>query len=77
MTFAKNMNIIRSQHVAPCIGNAEYPLPTRVRIATGDKYPGDRDCKIRNTIAFEDPTHSRSDWAKAPIAIHIRILVGR
>ena len=48
---------------------------TRARIATGDKCPGGRDGKIRNAIAFENPTHSRSDWAKAPIAIHIRILV--
>ena len=31
--------------------------------------------QIRNAIAFEDPTHSWSDGAKAPIAIHIRILV--
>ena len=31
---------------------------------------------IRNaTFAFEDRTHSWSDGAKAPIAIHIRILV--
>ena len=75
--FAKDMNKIPSQHVAPCNGNGGYPLPTRARIATEDTYPGGGDCKIRNAIAFEDPTHSRSDGAKAPIAIHIRILVLR
>ena len=75
VTFAKDMKKIPSQHVAPCNGNGGYPLPTRARIATGDKYPGGGDCKIRDAIAFEDPTRSRSDGAKAPIAIHIRILV--
>ena len=77
MTLAKDMNKIPSQHVAPRNGNGGYPLPTRARIATGDKYPGDGGCEIRNAIAFEDPTHSRSDGAKAPIAIHIKILVRR
>ena len=74
VTPVKNMKKIPSQHVAPCNGNAGYPLPTRARTATGDKYPGGA---IRNAIAFEDPTHSRSDGAKAPIAIHIRIPVRR
>ena len=77
VTLTKAMNKIPSQHVAPCIGNGGYPLPTRARIATGDTYPGSGDCKIRNAIAFEDPTHSRSGEVKAPIAIHIRILVRR
>ena len=77
MKLAKDMNKVPSQHVAPCNGNGGYPLPTRARIATGDKYPGGGDCKIRNAIAFEDPTHSRSDGAKAAIAMHIRILVRR
>ena len=77
MTFIKNMNKTPSQHVAPCNGNEGYTLPTRARIATGDTYQGGGDGKIRNAIAFEDPTHSRSDGAKAPIAIHIRILVLR
>ena len=57
MTFIKNMNKTPSQHVAPCNGNGGYPLPTRARIATGDKYPGGGDGKIRNAIAFEDHTH--------------------
>ena len=77
MIFIKNMNKTPSQHVAPCNGNGGYPLPIRARIGTGDKYPGGGDSKIRNAIAFEDPTHSRSDRAQAPIAIHIRILVRR
>ena len=77
MTFIKNMNKTPSQHVAPCNGNEGYSLRTRACIATGDTYPGGEDCKISNAIAFEDPTHSRSDGAKAPIAIHIRILVRR
>ena len=75
MTFTKNMNNAPSQHVAPCNGNTGYSLPTRARIANGDKYQGGADDKIRNTIAFEDPTHSRGDGAQAPIAVHIRILV--
>ena len=75
--FTKDMNKTPSQHAAPCNGNGGYPLPTQARIATGDKYPGGGDGKIRNAIAFEQPTHSRSDGAKAPIAFHIRILVRR
>ena len=71
VTFAKDMNKISSQHVTPCNGNEGYPLPTWAVVATGDTYPGGGDCKIPNAIAFEDPTHSRSDGAKAPIAIHI------
>ena len=31
--------------------------------------------QICNAIAFEDPTDSRSDGAKGPIAIHIGVLV--
>ena len=73
----KDMNKTPSQHAAPCNGNGGYPLPTRAHIVTGDKYPGGVDGKIRNAIAFEDPSHSRSDGAKAPIAIHIRIPVPR
>ena len=67
MTFTKNMINIRSQHVASCNGNEGHSLPTRARIATGKKYPGGGDGKIRNAIAFEDPTNSRSDGAKAHI----------
>ena len=74
VTLIKNMNKIPSQHVAPCNGNEGYSLPTRACIATVDKYPSGLD---RNAIAFEDPTHPRSDGAKAPIAIHIRIRVRR
>ena len=77
MTFARDMRKIPRQKVTPCNGNEGYPLPLWARIATEDKYPGGGDCKIRNAIAFEDPTHSRSDKAKAPIAIHIRIPVHR
>ena len=75
MKFNMNMKSAPSQHVAPCNGNTGYSLPTPARIATRDKYPGGGDSKIRNAIAFEDPTHLRSDGAKAPIAIHIGILV--
>ena len=75
VSFVKNMKKKPSQHVAPWNGNEGYSLPTRARIATRGTYPGGRDCGIRNAIAFEDPTHSRSDGAKAPIPIHIRILV--
>ena len=77
MTFIKDLNRIPSQHVAPCNGNEGYSLPTRARIATGDTYPGSGDGRICNAIAFEDPTQSRTDGAKAPIAIYIRILVRR
>ena len=77
MTFIKIMNKTPSQHVAVCNGNEGYSLPNRARIATGDTDPGGGDCEIRNGIVFEDPTHSRSEGAKASIAIHIRILVRR
>ena len=77
VTLVKNMNKIPREHVAPCNGNEGYSLPTRARIATGGTYPGGGDGKIRNALASEDPTHSRSDGAKAPIAIHIRIPVRR
>ena len=77
MTFTKDMNNAPSQHVAPCNCNTGYSLPTRAHIATGDKYQGGGDGKIRNNKAFEDPTHSRADRGKAPIAVHIRILVRR
>ena len=43
MKFIKDMKRIPSQHAAPCNGNGGYRLPTRARIATGDKYPGGRD----------------------------------
>ena len=72
--FTRDMNKTPSQHAAPCKGNGGYPLPTRAHIATWDKYPGGGDGKMRNAIAFEDPTHSRSDAAKAPIAIHLKHL---
>ena len=77
VTFTKNMKNLPSQHVARCNGSEASSLPTRAPIATGGKYPGGGDGKIRNTIAFEDRIHSRLDGAKAPIAIHIRILVSR
>ena len=77
MTFIKSMDKTPSQHVAPCNGSGRYLSPTPARIATGEKYPGGGDGKICNAIAFEDPTDSRSDGAKAPIVIHIRILVRR
>ena len=41
--FIKDMKSTPSQHAAPCNGNGGYPLPTRARIATGDKYPGSGD----------------------------------
>ena len=75
--FAKDMKKIPSEHAAPCNGNGGYTLPNWARIGTWDKYPGGGDGKIRNAIAFEDATHSRNDGAKAPIAIHSRILVRR
>ena len=77
MTLIKTMNKTPSQLVAPCNGNEGYSLQTRPRLATGNTYPGGGHSKICNTIAFEDPTHSRTDVAKAPIAINIRILVRR
>ena len=77
MKFTKDMNKAPSQQVARHNGNTGYSLPNWASIATGDKYPGGRDGKIRNAIAFQDPTDSRSDGAKAPIAMHIRILVRR
>ena len=43
MKFIKNMKSTPSQHAAPCNGNGGYPLPTRARKATRDKYPGGRD----------------------------------
>ena len=77
LKFTKDMKKTPSQHAVTCNGNGGYPFPTRAHIATRDKYPGGGDGKIRNAIAFEYPTHSQSDGAKAPIAIHIRILVRR
>ena len=41
--FTKDMKSAPSQHAAPCNGNGGYPLPTRARIATWDKYPGGGD----------------------------------
>ena len=41
--FIKHMKRIPSPHAAPCNGNGGYSLPTRARIATGDKYPGGGD----------------------------------
>ena len=38
--FIKDMKKTPSQHAAPCNGSGGSPLPTRARIATGDKYPG-------------------------------------
>ena len=77
MKLDKDMDKTPSQHVAPCNGYTGYSFPTWACIATGDAYPGGGDGQIRNTIAFEDPTHARSDGAKAPIAVHIRILIRR
>ena len=77
VTSIKNLNEILSQHVARCNGNEGSSLPTRAHIATRDKYPGGGAGRIRNAIAFEDPSHSRSHGVKAPIAIHISIFVGR
>ena len=77
VTLVKNMKKMPSQHVAPCNGNEGYSLPTRARIATGGTYPGGGDGRLCNAIAFEDPIHSRSEGAKAPIAIHIKIPVRR
>ena len=72
VTLVMNMNNIPNEHVAPCNGNEGYSLPTRARVTTGDTYP-----LVGDAIAFEDPTHSRSDRAKARIAIHIKNLVRR
>ena len=77
MTFNRNANNTPSQHVALWNGGTRYSVPTWARVATGDKYPGERNGKFRHAIAFENPTHSRSDEAKAPIAMQIRILVPR
>ena len=41
--FIKDLKKTPSQHAARCNGNGGYPLPTRARIATGDKYAGGRD----------------------------------
>ena len=73
----KNMRKTPSQHVAPCNGIHRYSLPTRAHMVTGGKYPGGAERRIRNAIAFEDLSHSRSDGAKSPIAIHISILARR
>ena len=70
-----NMPKTRSQHVAPCNRYHWFLLPTRSDKATGGNTQAASSAQICNAIAFEDPTHSRSDGAKAPIEIHISILV--
>ena len=59
--FIKDMKSTPSQHAAPCNGNGGYPLPTRARIATGDKYPGSGDGPNpqRHSLPLKTPpTHS-------------------
>ena len=70
LNLIKDVKKTPSQHAAPCNRIGGYPLQTRAHIATEINTQAAE-------IAFEDPTHSQSDGAKAPIAIHIRILVHR
>ena len=60
---------ITSQHETPCNGTHGYQPATQARIATVGNYPASGDGQIHNAIACEDPTHLKSDRAKAAMAI--------
>ena len=76
MKFNKAMKSTPSQHAAPCKGNGGYPLPTRARIATGDKYPGSGDGPNlqRHPMPFKTPSTHRVTGQRNPLQFILEYL---
>ena len=77
--FIKDMKSTPSQHAAPCNGNGGYPLPTRARIATGDKYPGGGDGPNpqRHSLPLKTPPTHRVTGQRHPLQFILEYLYCR
>ena len=79
--IACEMHQQHEKNTEPACGNMQWlsrvVTPDPGRQSEGGNTQAAESAQIRNAIAFEDPTHSRSDGAKATIEIHISILVCR